>query len=163
MLPKFPSDEICKLYFDNSSEIYFLSTISSSGNNSALPSLILNRSGFHYARVGRFWGLWGPHGGCGFCAKAVPHMGLWQNCVYLGFGKQEQEDAFTLRLFLSDTRRASQSSKNWSPAACLATGSPSPCHIRTGLGRHSKLPYELLDTGDYFLAEYIVLVPWVPR
>lgn len=24
--PKFPSDEICKLYFDNSSEIYFLFT-----------------------------------------------------------------------------------------------------------------------------------------
>lgn len=106
--PTFPSNEICKLYFDNSREIYFLSTISSPGNNVVFPFPILNRSGFHYARMGRVWGLWGPHGGSGFCAKAVPHVGLWQNRVHLGSGKQEQGDEFTLRLFLSDTRTASQ-------------------------------------------------------
>lgn len=132
------------------------------GNNVELPFPIQNRSCFHYARMERVWGLWWPHGGSGICAKAVPGMGLWQNPVHLGFRTQEQEDTFTLRLFLCDTKTASQSSKKYSPDAYLATGCPSPCHIRAGLGRHSKLAYELLGTGDYFLAEYIVLMTWMP-
>lgn len=80
----------------------------------------------------------------------MPDVGLSQNHVHLGFRQQEQEDPVSLGLSLSDTRTASQLSKNYSLDACLATGSPISCHIRTRFGRYSGLTHALLGTRDYF-------------
>lgn len=89
--------------------------------------------------------------------RFVPRLYLVWGYVHLQSRKQENEDSFPFKLFISDIGTSSESTQSERPPCCLIPNrSFRLCCIGTKLRRHSKLAFKLLDVEGNFLADYIV-------
>lgn len=123
--PKFPSDEICKLCFDNTREISFLS-ISSSRNNVGSLSQFRTDSAFTLPEWKDSQGSGGLTVPLGFVPKLCLAWASDINHGHLEFRKQEPDNTLPQRLFLRDTRPASPPSQKCGSPSSWATGNQAP-------------------------------------